>query len=254
MENEKIRVFWNKRAKKYPRAFDKSVYKRTLYVLERIQQAGVSFDNKRVLEIGIGTGVYGLPIAMKAKYVVGLDCSEQMLNILKEESKKHHISNIEIYTAFWHEVDIDKMVWRAAFDIVLAAMTPAIKTREDVLKMEACSKKWLVYVGWGRKRENILKQEIFRLHGTELKIPGGVLMLRNILEELGRKPYCEFYETSWDWQGSIEEALDDVSSFLEAQGINPDKEKILKVLEKYAQNGKIKHTTHAEQGFLVWSI
>ncbi|MCX8034400.1 MAG: class I SAM-dependent methyltransferase [Thermodesulfovibrio sp.] len=251
---EKIKKFWDKRAKKYPLPYDESVYPRTLSVLEKIKKVGCSFKDKYILEIGSGTGVYTLPIAKEAKKVVAVDPSDEMLKILKEQTMIYDVVNIETYKNFWHEIDIDRTGFRKKFDIVLSAMTPAIKTLEDIIKMENCSKKWCIYIGWGRKRENTIKSEIFKFHGVDLKPPSGVLMIQNILNEKGRKPHIEFYETSWQWKGSIEEALDDISGFLELQNIKPNKEKILEILNKHFPDGKVVHTTYAEHGILIWEV
>lgn len=251
---EKIKKFWDKRAKKYPLPYDESVYPRTLSILEKIKKVGCSFKDKYVLEIGAGTGVYTLPIAKEAKKVVAVDPSHEMLKILTQQTIIHYVENIEIYKNFWFEIDIDKLGFRKNFDIVISAMTPAIKTLEDIVKMESCSKKWCIYIGWGRKRENKIKSEIFKLHGVELKPPSGVLMTQKILNEIGREPLIEFYETSWQWEGSIEEALDDISGFLEMQNIKPNKEKILEMLNRYFPDGKVLHTTYAEHGMLIWEV
>lgn len=252
MDWKLVKEFWDRKAKKYSRPFEKDVYDKTLRLLKTLESKGVQFKDSRVLEIGSGTGIYTLPIAKKAKYVVAIDCSEEMIKVLNEEAEKNDIKNIQILQAFWHEIDIDKYGFRKNFDIVFAAMTPAVKTKDDILKMEECSKNWLVYIGWGRKRDNALKREIFSLHGVEFKPPGGVVMICKILQELGRDFYYEFFENSWQWTGSIEEAYDDVSAFLELQGVRPDRQKILPILEKYSNRGIITHTTHAEQGFIIW--
>ncbi|MCS7203419.1 MAG: class I SAM-dependent methyltransferase [Thermodesulfovibrio sp.] len=252
MDWKSVKEFWDRRAKKYARAFDSDVYEKTLKILNRIESKGVVFTSSRILEIGSGTGIYTLPLAKRAKEVVAVDCSEEMIKILNEELKKHEIDNVYSIQAFWHEIDIEKYRFYKDFDIVFAAMTPAVKTKDDILKMEDCSRDWLIYIGWGRKRDNDLKKEIFSLHGIEFKVPGGVLMICKILQELGRKFQYEFFENSWQWRGSLEEAYEDVSAFLELHGVKPDKNRIIPVLEKYSKDGIVTHTTYAEQGFIVW--
>ncbi len=251
---EKIKTFWNKRAKKYPRPYDESVYSRTLYVLERIESLGCVFSGKEVLEIGSGTGVYTLPISKVAKRVVAIDPSDEMLKILKEQTIIHNAKNIEIFENFWQDIDIDKKGFRKNFDIVMSAMTPAIKAEEDLIKMESCSRQWCIYIGWGRKRENTVKSEIFKAHGLELKPPGGLLLIQKILNQLGRESHIEFFETSWKWQGSIEEAIEDISAFIEMQEFTPDREKIKIMLKEKFPDGNVLHTTYAEQGFLLWKV
>lgn len=251
---DKIRKFWDKKAKKYPLPYDASVYQRTIYVLDRIRKMGCSFFQKEVLEIGAGTGVYTIPIAKESKRIVAIDPSDEMLNILIEQTKLYNIGNIEIIKAFWQEIEIEERKFKKAFDVVISAMTPAIKTEEDLVKMEDCSKKWCIYVGWGRKRENKIKAEIFRIHGLELKPPQGVLRINEILTKMGRHTHLEFFETSWQWRGCIEEAIEDISSSIELKDRRPKRNEIYEFLKNKFPNGNVTYTTFAEQGFLLWEV
>lgn len=254
MDRVKTRDFWDRKAKKYPKPFSKEVQQKVLNLINRIKKAGIGLKNQRILEIGAGTGVYTLPLAQEASFVYAIDCSEQMTKVLLEEAEKHKIENLRLHIGFWEEIDIDTFGLRKNFDLVFAMMTSAVKTKEDLLKMEACSKRWLCYVGWGRKRINSLMEEIFKLHGLELQPPPGVLKIYQILKELGRNPSFEFFEHSWDWEGSVEEALEDLSGFIEMQGGIPVKEKILEVLNRNSIRGVIRHTTYVEEGLTIWRV
>lgn len=242
------------KAKRYPKPFSEKVHPKVVSLIERIKKAGVDFKNRMVLEIGSGTGVYTLPMAQEASFVYGIDCSEEMGRVLLKEAEKHRIKNIHIQIGFWDEMDIDALGLRKNFDLVFAIMTSAVKTQEDLLRMEACSKRWLCYVGWGRKRRNPLMEEVFKLHGLELKPPPGALSVYQILKGLGRNPSLEFFEDSWDWEGSMEEALEDLSGFIEMHGIHSEKEIILEVLHQHEIGSYINHTTYVEEGLIIWEV
>ncbi|MGQ9509611.1 MAG: class I SAM-dependent methyltransferase [Thermodesulfobacteriota bacterium] len=254
MDRQKVKQFWDRKSKKYPRPFSEKTDLKVLEVIERLEKAGVIFLDQKVLEIGCGTGVYSLPIAQKASYVCGIDCSEEMARILKEEAQRKKIENIEIQIGFWDEIDIDALGFRKKFDVILAMMTSAISSKEDILKMEECSTNWLCYIGWGRKRENPLMKEVLEIHGLELKPPLGAKRIYEILQDLGRIPYIEFFEDFWEWEGSIEEGLEDLSGFIEMQGGFPERERILQILHRYSKNGTIKHTTYVEEGLIIWRV
>lgn len=242
------------KAKRYPRPFTERVHPKVVDLMERLKKAGIDFKNQRILEIGAGTGVYTLPIAQEASYVCAIDCSEEMIKVLLEEAKKYKIKNVHPHVGFWNEIDLDALGFRKNFDLVFAMMTSAVKTQEELLKMEACSKRWLCYLGWGRKRSNLLMEKVFKLHGLELQPPPGALNVYQILTNLGRNPSLEFFGDSWDWEGSIEEALEDLSGFIEMQGGLPDREKILNLLHQNETEGLVKHTTYVEEGLTVWRI
>ncbi len=254
MDRVKTKYFWDMKAKRYPKPFSEKVYPKAVNLIDKIKKAGVNFKNQRILEIGVGTGIYTLPMAQEASFVYAIDCSEEMSKILLMEAEKRKIKNIHLQVGFWDEIDTDVFGLRKNFDLVIAVMTSAVKTREDLLKMEACSKRWLSYVGWGRKRRNSLMEEVFKLHGLELCPPPGVLMVDQTLKSLGRSFFLEFFEDSWEWEGSIEEALEDLSGFIEVEGGHPDNEKILRVLHRYETEGLIKHTTFVEEGLIIWRI
>lgn len=252
MDRIKTKDFWDMKAKKYPKPFSEKVYPKVINLMNRLKKAGINLKNQRILEIGAGTGVFTLPMAQEASYVYAIDCSEEMMKVLLEEAEKYKIKNIHLHIGFWDEIDLDAYGLRKNFDSVFAMMTSAVKTQEDLLKMEACSKRWLCYLGWGRKRRDFLMEEVFRLHGLELKPPPGALQVYQILKGLGRDPSLEFFEDCWDWEGSIEEAVEDLSGFIEMQGGLPDKEKILCLLHQHETGRMIKHTTYVEEGLIVW--
>jgi SAM-dependent methyltransferase len=254
MNHLKLKKFWDKKARFYPRPFDEKVLKNTITTLEKIKSKGVSFENKKVLDIGCGTGIYTLPIAREALNVVGIDCSPQMTNVLIKEAEKHNINNVHVHIGFWHEIDVVKMGLKNNFDVVTSFMTPAIRTMEDIRKMDECSKKWCVYIGWGRKRENSLMNQIFDVHNIKFKPPGNAMNTANILKEMRRKFYFEFFETFWEWEGSLQDALEDFSEFIKMQSGNPDRDKILAILKKHENNGKIYHKTHVELGLIIWNV
>ena len=97
-----------------------------------------------------------------------------------------------------------------------------------------------------------MMREIFALHGLELKSPGGSMMVRSTLQELGRDFQFEFFESSWDWEGTVDEALEDLSGFIQMEGRVPQRERILQILQEGTVDGKIRHTTFVEQGLVIW--
>jgi SAM-dependent methyltransferase len=252
MDRSQLKRFWDGKARRYPLPFQPKTYQGTLGILEMIKQRGVSFREKTVLDLGCGTGVFTLPLAQEASFVLGIDCSEEMIGLLKNEAEKYGIKNVGTRNAFWQDLDPEVTGLRKAFDIGFAAMTAAVKSKEDVLKLEDCSREWVVYIGWGRKRENSLMREIFALHGLELKSPGGSMMVGSTLQELGRDFQFEFFESSWDWEGTVDEALEDLSGFIQMEGRVPQRERILQILQEGIVDGKIRHTTFVEQGLVIW--
>ena len=154
----KMKDFWEFKSKKYPRPFDENVVRKTKEVLKRIENYGVSFENKNIIDIGCGTGIYGLVIASKAKKVLCFDISEGMIEVLKDEAERFDIKNIDVVVDDFKEYRFEN--YKKSFDISFASMTPAIKDLNDVLKMEYLSKEFCIYIGWVGNRENKVYDEV----------------------------------------------------------------------------------------------
>ncbi|MCX8069804.1 MAG: class I SAM-dependent methyltransferase, partial [Thermodesulfovibrionales bacterium] len=203
-----ISNFWDVKSKKYPLPYEDSIYNKTIEIIQKVVNQGVVVENAYILDIGCGTGVFTLPLAERSSHVIGLDNSKSMIRILKEQADKKNIKNVTVELKSWEEVDALK--WRKKFDIVWASMTPAIKSEKDLLKMEECSKKWCVYIGWGYKRENTFLDKAFKIFDGKYKSPAGGIKVNKLLLEMTRNPFVMDFTDSWSWNGTVEEAIEDV--------------------------------------------
>ncbi len=253
-KERRFKEFWNKKAKKYPSPFDDNALKNTRKALDILTQREVDFSGKKVLDIGCGTGIFTLPLAKIAQFVVGLDFSEAMLDRLREESERHGIKNIGIMHSTWKDFDPYETNLIKSFDAVVSSMSMAIKEEEDVLKMEACSRRFCAYIGWGRLRKNPLMEEIFARHDIQFKPPPGAQAIHEILLKKQRQPSIDYIHTSWQWQGTAEEAVGDIAMHMEIQGGAPNLEIIKDIVGQNSHDGKLTHTTQAEQGVIVWQV
>ncbi len=72
------------------------------------------------------------------------------------------------------------------------------------------------------------------------------------------RPYtpiaADYFETSWDWEGTAEDALEDMVCYIEMQGGTANKELIKKTIARHERGGLIGHTTEVEEGILVWKV
>lgn len=252
-KQDKEKSFWECLAVNYPMPYDHGVINETRFVLSKVRQMGVRLNGSTVMDIGCGTGIFSLPISFMASFVLAIDYSEAMISRMISLLKEKKSENVQVICADWRDIEITSMGLKKAFDVVWASMTPAIKTIYDFLKMEMCSKKWCVYIGWGSKRRNELLEQLYRIHKVAYRPPPGVISAHKILTHIGRKPEVFFFETSWTWKGDIEAAFENFCAYMEVEKRKPKKDEIKRLLEKYQKNGMISHTTYAEQGILVWT-
>jgi SAM-dependent methyltransferase len=78
--------------------------------------------------------------------------------------------------------------------------------------------------------------------------------LRNVQVVKASWKDIDFFETSWEWHGPVEEALEDMVCFIEMQGVPAQRDKIEAVLARTARQGMISHATRVEEGIIVWSV
>jgi SAM-dependent methyltransferase len=251
----KFRAFWERMALHYPLPFDAPTLAVTLKVLTLAKNHGMEIGRRTILDIGCGTGIYTLPLAREAAMVVGLDDSEAMLARMSEAAAAAGLQNVKPVQASWKTLDPAPQGFKKAFEIAWVSMSPAVQTLEDFEKMEQCARAWCVYIGWGAKRKDDLMEEIFALHGLPFGPPPGVAAAHDILVRSGRAPSSpELFESSWEWTGSAEEALEEMVGFIEMHGGQPQLDKIEKVLSRCQRNGEVRHTSEVEQGLMVWPV
>jgi SAM-dependent methyltransferase len=256
-KDERLRNFWEMKAKKYPLPFDKgSLLEATENIIAIMKKRGVMLSGKRVLDIGCGTGTFALPLAHEASSVTGLDISETMLAMFNELVVKYNITNVDAVHASWRDLDITAQGFEKTFDIVLTAMSMAVMDKDDLTKMEQCSRQWCVYVGWGHKRKNSLMEEVFKEHGMMLRPPPGTKTMFELLSKMNRQPCLDFIETSWDWEGTVDEAVEDIGGHVELEGYGkvPQQKIIREIIGRHAKNNIVRHTTYVEEGVIVWRV
>jgi SAM-dependent methyltransferase len=251
---DKFSAFWDRMALHYPLPFDEKNLVDVRRVLSLVRNRGVEISRAAILDIGCGTGIYTLPLAREAAMVTGLDDSEKMIALMKKVIADTGMQNVRPVSASWKNIDISALDFEKAFDIAWISMSPAVQTRQDFEKMERCARKWCVYIGWGRKRQNALMEEVFKSHGLRYGPPPGVGAAFNLLVHSGKTPSLDYFETSWDWDGTPEDALEDMVCFIEMQGARARRDLIQKVLARHERDGLISHATDVEEGLMVWQV
>lgn len=246
--NEKL--FWNNRARSYPRPFERETYAKTGRLLRLLKSMGADFKGRRVLDIGCGTGVYALRLAGRAKAALGVDSSPEMLKLFRAERKARGISNAACLLSVWSALPASRLAGR--FDVALASMTMAVKTRADILKMEKAAHERCVYIGWAGKRRNPLLEKVYARHGVAYRAPEGAAVVLKVLKELGRAPRVKYVTDSWTKMASPADAMRDMEVGLKVNGVKMDKAWVQSLLKRLARNGKIRQTTSVRKALITW--
>ena len=249
--------FWDQRALTYPLPFDSDPLSFTEGVMAIMEGRCRPIEGARVLDIGCGTGTFSLPLALKGASVTALDFSGNMLNRLTAEAQRLGIRGVETIHASWKQFDPEFAGLLGRFDIVLSALSIAVKTTRDILKMERCSKDWCICIASGKVRRDALSEGIVRTFRAPLNQRPDIRRIRDKLENLGRTfCYESFTGTERDTKTPAQFA-DEVASRLAASGAVPDRLRILGAicaLYGCAEDERaVEQELSCDMGILLWN-
>jgi SAM-dependent methyltransferase len=244
------KLFWDSRARSYPRPFDPGTAAKTRRILRRVKALGADFRGREVLDIGCGTGVYALQLAAEAGRTFGVDSSAAMLKVFRLETRLRGITNSGCRLAAWSR--LPRAAVAGKYDVALASMTAAIKTRVDILKMEAAARELCVYIGWAGVRKNALLEKVYAAHGLEYKAPEGAARTLAILKELGRRPKAAYLTDSWTKTASTAETLREIGVSMKVNGVRLKKAWTAALLAGLAVKGKVRQRTSMRKALIVW--
>lgn len=245
--NEKL--YWNSRARNYPVPFGREAAAKTRRMLALLERLGADFAGARVLDIGCGTGVYALPLAARAARVLGVDSSAAMLRVYRRARRERGIANAPCLRSEWGRLPAARV--RGRFDLALASMTAAVKTRADFLKMEAAAP-LRVFIGWAGVRRNALLEKVYAAHGVEYRAPEGAGRALEILAALGRAPRTVYLRDSWTKSASVAETLREIAVSMRVNGARFDEKKTRALLKPFTRGGKVRQLTRARKAVIVW--
>ena len=190
---------------------------------------------------------------------MALDFSERMLSRLRDSIPPAVAGRIEIVSADWDEIDLDKRGWQGSFDLVFASMTPAIRTPDSFLKLHRASRSGCCFRGWAGKREDPLLERLWQ-HLLDEPMPAmgwDITLAFNLLRAMGFWPAIEFQEVCWEREEPVEKAADFFEGFFrDVTGDAPDalRDKILDYLKDIAKDSSVCRRTAGQTGMMTWSV
>lgn len=247
--NEKL--FWDSRASNYPRPFEAGTSARTRRILRLAARLGVDFRGRRVLDIGCGTGSYALLLAARSPGVLGVDSSPAMLKVYRAERRRRGIKNAPCLRCEWGKVPVERVKGR--FDIALASMTAAVRSRGDILKMEAAAGEACVYVGWAGVRRNALLKRVYAAHGAVYKPPEGASRTLRLLAGLGRAPRTVYLRETWTKEATVAGTMREIAVSMRVNGVKFRKDWTEAFLKPLAMGGIVRQRTMARKAVIVWA-
>ncbi|EGN1007325.1 class I SAM-dependent methyltransferase [Campylobacter jejuni] len=212
---------WDKKAKTYAR------YQNTLNTIQKqtfeyLQNLNISFQNKSIIDIGCGIGVWTLHLAKEAKEILALDSANAMLEILQEDAKKLNLNNIKcenLSFETWMQNNPN-----TKFDLAFLSMSPALQNEKDYTNFLNLAK-IKIYLGWADYRKSDFLDPIFKYFNTEFK---GFYKkdLENYLLEKNIFFHKIVFDETRKVQRTKEEAIENALWHLSMNGINTNKQEL----------------------------
>ncbi|MCR6578537.1 class I SAM-dependent methyltransferase [Campylobacter insulaenigrae] len=209
---------WDKKAKTYTRYSEKlnEIQKQTF---DKFKVLNIDYENKNIIDIGCGTGVWTLHLAKKAKEILAIDNAKAMLEILQEDAKTHAISNVKTLNLDFENFYKNN---NTKFDLAFLSMSPALQEEKDYINFLNLAPK-RVYLGWASKRKSSFLDPIFEHFNTHFKgfyeeDLQGFLNAQNI-------PYeCEIFSETRVVKRDKQSAMQNALWHLSMNGINANKQ------------------------------
>lgn len=156
-----IKKLWDQTAKKYS-TFDASYYPARLK-LELLKK--YSTRSSICLDIGIANGIFSIPLSGFVQSIDGIDISDEMLDVCKNEFLKYSITNINLYKRSAEDLQFENARFDLIFSYATLAVVPNIKKAlfeiERTLKpggyaiLDFTGKNNLSRIHWGKYYKSI---------------------------------------------------------------------------------------------------
>lgn len=260
---DNARQMWNKWAEKFKEQKSEADFNDPDKQLMDYLNAKGILNGTDILDIGCGIGKHAARMAQTAKSVTGVDISQRMVEIAKEDAQEAGVTNVDFRLMDWEGADIAELGWEKKFDLVFASKTLAVSARQGLEKMMSASKGCCFYGTFARRYNpirNKLSETVEGLSkgrcGSNEKTEEPVFLAFNILWLMGYFPDITFVETGWSNDCDVEESIDLSFKFYEVHQALTSEQKsgIEKELRKIAVNGKIRETTEATIAWLYWKV
>ncbi len=200
MSGYRSRAVWDHMAEHYEQWSADDDHAECGRIIGMIEEAGLSPDGCRVLEVGCGTGRIAIPLAAAGAAVTAMDFSPRMLDITRRSVPAEVAGRLETVEADWNAIDLDDRGWRQAFDLVIAAMTPAVISPESFLTLCDASRGFCYFRGWARREPDPLLAGMWNhLLDTPLPRPRpNAVVALNLLFARRRNPRAAFEDVCWE--------------------------------------------------------
>ncbi|MDO4850797.1 MAG: class I SAM-dependent methyltransferase [Actinomycetota bacterium] len=206
----------------------------------------------RVLDIGCGSGIYGLALAERVGRVVGCDLSAKMVEAARARADRMACGN-----AVFVQGDFRTMELEGPFDLVFAHLTPAVSDAETFEKMVSLSSDWCFMAKPVRRTDAVL-HEARRLCGIpvqEDRRDEDFLSAFALAWLDGYTPSVRHYHAVWDSARPLDLAANLYADHLVAPDLDAGQKQIVRsYLESIAEDGVVNEHIETMVVMMGWQV
>lgn len=258
---------WDKKSKTYPK-FDGTLSEFQNNFFSFLNEIGVDFSKKSIIDVGAGTGIYTLELAKTASKILAIDTSKMMLNILKSSLTQFNYKNVltfhgdindldfvnfdNIFEHFdknnSHENEEFNSNKKPYFDIAFLTMSPALQSINEFKKFINLAK-LRIYMNWDKRRySNILEHFTSKFEN----IAPVTKKFENYLKKNGISYKSKILNETKIVKRSLNESYENILWHLEIQNIKIDKLTIKNKLKELSEDDFVLEKIRSSMKVLVF--
>lgn len=226
--------------------------------LKLLKDNNMLYPQGKALDVGCGTGKYSFALSKSFKYLLGVDFSDDMLNLAREKSAQLDIDNVDFQCCKWQDFDIEKAGFYKEFDLVFAHMTPAINNACTLEKMIKASKGHCA-LSKPTQRVDSVTDKIMEYIGAKEYNTNSDSQVNNalmLLKGLGYEPQIASEEQVWESKKETKLAtkmhLNRAKQFVNIS--KEDESDLIKFIKTFENDGYIYEKTNTTISTIYWKV
>ncbi|HDS16729.1 MAG TPA: class I SAM-dependent methyltransferase [Proteobacteria bacterium] len=225
-----------------------------LWIKEKMLAHRMLSPQTELIDIACGPGTHCFDFAAICRQVTAVDVSERMIArvIARKEAEK-----TENLTVICH--DFYGFNPACQYDTVFVSMSPILNELENIDRLLAMSRRFVVLVYWAGIRDNPLFQTCYKMVYDETYRWDAmdVTVIFNYLYALGHSPEISYLHPVWKRYDSLENTVEHIIWHLEFQrSLSSDERQMVyeRIAREVDDKGMVKYQTRVRKGALFLDL
>lgn len=238
------RSFDRKAATFNAETFSEEGRRRARRIMNWLEDQGVAFNGKSILDVGAATGGFTVPFAERGARVTSVETSPPQIELLKENVSGIPNGSVDIVSLPFEDIDIPEKGWQKQFDLVFVSMCPVLTDWESVERILSCSREFCYMSLPVGSQEHSLVDAVWPLVSNRPREQKHMEMayLLNLLLFKGYAYQSVISRETKTKVLSIADAVEETVNFLKMKGVADDERTrslVADYVEKSAESGNV---------------